>query len=303
MKFKYMNVLFLALPIAIVAADKAPEHREWDAEDYSKNNWVQELIAEKALAKAQLNFEECAVLDAGCGTCNISKQISEKAESVYACDASKNMVAKAQALYPDVPGLTIQHCPIEDLDTHPELHNKFDVIAAFSVLHFIKDKAKALNNFNYCLKSGGEVLIALTSESNQELLSRQAARETLPFLDTFASIATTIKSLFGSNLEAMSGAQFTTSKQLKDIAVAAGFEILLHEDTEVRPEFESREKLDAFMWSLMSTIPIAKALPEFAAKLLFNRFMEKLVPKLEFNSENGHYIYPHPVTILHLKKK
>lgn len=303
MKFKRAMFLLLVSPITVLAADKAPQYREWDAEDYSRNNWVQQLIAEKAIAKAQLSFEGYSVLDAGCGTCNISQQISEKAESVYACDASKNMIAKAQALYPDAPGLTIQYCPIEDLDTHPELHNKFDVITAFSVLHFIKDKAKALNNFNYCLKSGGEVLIALTSESKQELLSRQAARETLPFLETFASIATTIKSRFGSNLDAMAGAQYTTSEQLKEIVTQAGFEILLFDDTEMRPEFESREKLDAFMWSLVSTIPLAKALPELLTKLFFARFMDKLVPKLEFNSENGHYIYPHPLTIIHLKKK
>lgn len=83
--------------------------------------------------------------------------------------------------------------------------NKFDTLIAFSFLHFVKDKTKTINNFHYCLKSNGEVLFTLTSESNQELLSRQAAREALPFLDTVASIGTLIKSIFGSNLEAMQG--------------------------------------------------------------------------------------------------
>ncbi len=304
MKEIYLTFFGFMMSMALVAADKAPEYREWDADAYKKSNWVQKEIAEKAIERSKINLNNKEVLDAGCGTCNVSKMMTETASFVYACDASKNMIKVALEDYSNVPQLTITNCPIEELDRHEELKSKFHVVTAFSVLHFVKDKPKAFRNFSYCLKPGGEVLCTITNESGGELLSRIAAREALPFLDTFASFAQLIKSRFGSNnLDAMSGAEFVTNDRIKEMIKETDLEIILQEDIEIRPRFESREHLEETMWPLMSTIPLTKMLPDFLVKVLFNRFMDKLIEKLEFDEENRQYIYPQPITILYLKKK
>src|SRR5436190_1781220 len=78
------------------------EPREWNAQDYAKGNSFQERASLGFLKESNIDLSDKDIIDAGCGTGNISAIMAQKAKSVHGFDASANMINYARTTYGNI---------------------------------------------------------------------------------------------------------------------------------------------------------------------------------------------------------
>ncbi len=115
--------------------------------------WRQLKTIDKQIVNNQKN-----ALDVGAGTGNLTGKLLEMGYRVVATDISPEMcviLKKKYARYiPDK--LTVLNSPIEDLSFE---QGKFDLVAAYSVLHHLPDYTAALGTLCGYVKKGGVIYI------------------------------------------------------------------------------------------------------------------------------------------------
>jgi len=105
------------------------------------------------------------ILDLGCGTGQLTFEISELGAEVIGMDNSPEMIAKAKATYP--------HLRFEVRDaTNFEFDEKFDAIFSNATLHWINDQQNAIKSIYSNLKEGGRFVFELGGKRNIERISK-----------------------------------------------------------------------------------------------------------------------------------
>ncbi|HZS09879.1 MAG TPA: methyltransferase domain-containing protein [Blastocatellia bacterium] len=99
------------------------------------------------------------ILDAGCGTGHLTKQIAESGATVIGMDSSANMIETARREYPD-----IQFLPGDVTDfSFPE---PFDAIFSNATLHWVARAEVAIRCMSRALRSGGRFVVEFGGRGN-----------------------------------------------------------------------------------------------------------------------------------------
>ena len=157
--------------------------REWDAASYQRISVPHEEWAAALLARLPLNGDE-TVLDAGCGTGRVTRQLVERlpAGRVIAVDGSTRMVEKVgEVLRPRDQAF------VADL-TALELPEPVDAIVSSAVFHWIADHELLFRRLRGCLRPGGRLAAQCGGAGNIEAFreaSRTVAART-PYAEAFA---------------------------------------------------------------------------------------------------------------------
>lgn len=103
------------------------------------------------------------ILDIGCGTGQLIKEISEKYKSFdyLGIDVAQNMIAEAEKEN-KCKNVLFKVCPIEEFQTQ----EKFDVIICTHAFPYFPEKEKMLKKISSLCKESGKVIIANSSTNN-----------------------------------------------------------------------------------------------------------------------------------------
>jgi len=107
---------------------------------------------------AELLHPGMTVLDVGCGTGAITRGIAEAVAPdgrVIGMDTNVELIAEADRLHADVPGLSFQIGDAYDLPFREE----FDIVTAARVLQWLADPVMALRNMVTATRSGGRIVV------------------------------------------------------------------------------------------------------------------------------------------------
>jgi len=136
---------------------------KWDPVDYHEHSYPQYAFALGLLERLRLNGDE-RVLDVGCGDGKVTAELATRVPhgSVLGIDASPNMLAFAQAMFPTSahPNLSFRYGDAAQL----AFHREFDVVVAFASLHWVKDLRNALRGIKDSLAPGGRFAAQLVAK-------------------------------------------------------------------------------------------------------------------------------------------
>lgn len=99
------------------------------------------------------------ILDLGCGTGDLSYEISKSGAMVTGMDASAEMVAKAREKYPSIP------FNMGDGETF-RTNEKYDAIFSNAALHWMKNAEKAVESIELSLHPGGRFVAEFGGKGN-----------------------------------------------------------------------------------------------------------------------------------------
>ncbi|XP_019616241.1 PREDICTED: juvenile hormone acid O-methyltransferase-like [Branchiostoma belcheri] len=136
---------------------------------YSQNRSFQHDLGVELLQQYMRWEEGDTVLDAGCGTGEICKYISQQpgVSSVVGLDVSPDFV-RYSSQQNSSPNVLYDVSDISDASTiKPEWQGAFSKVVSFQVLHWVKDKAAALKVLHSCLKPHGEILFWVGIDVNK----------------------------------------------------------------------------------------------------------------------------------------
>lgn len=130
----------------------------WKAPVYDKNHAFVSKYGEH-LVNLLSPIKNENILDVGCGTGDLSYQISESGAQVTGIDMSSNMVEQAKRKY---PALSFHVLNVYDINQIA----KYDAIFSNAVLHWVTNPKKALENFHRTLRPGGRMVIEFGGKGN-----------------------------------------------------------------------------------------------------------------------------------------
>lgn len=110
------------------------------------------------------------ILDLGCGTGDLTKEISLTAE-VVGVDSSAEMIATAKSKFPQIPFYQMDARKLE-------FDMRFDAIFSNAVLHWIPEKEIVIKNMYALLKNHGRIVLEFGGKGNNEHMLK-ALREVL----------------------------------------------------------------------------------------------------------------------------
>lgn len=109
-------------------------------------SWLQPLEGER-------------ILDAGCGTGELTVEIAATGASVKGIDQSASMIKSAKAHFPGSDFATADIA-------HMELHEQFDAIFSNATLHWVREKESAAVQMFKHLKPGGRLVLEMGGKDN-----------------------------------------------------------------------------------------------------------------------------------------
>ncbi len=130
----------------------------WDADLYQqKHSFVYQLGGD--LIEWLNPQPDEAILDVGCGTGELTYEISKSGANVVGIDQSKEMIQQAQQQYP-TPSFQVQDAT--QLNNLPQ----FDAVFSNATLHWIQDAQTVLEQIFHHLKIGGRLVAELGGKGN-----------------------------------------------------------------------------------------------------------------------------------------
>ena len=111
------------------------------------------------------------VLDLGCGTGELTYQISEAGASVTGIDNAEDLLTEARRKFPD---LNFRHQNATDLEDTEQ----YDAVFSNAALHWILDQQKVTQRMFNALKPGGRLVVELGGQGNVQRI-REALSEVL----------------------------------------------------------------------------------------------------------------------------
>jgi trans-aconitate 2-methyltransferase len=148
----------------------SPKLRDWDAATYAQVARPQESWAKEVLERLPLDGDE-TVLDAGCGTGNVTRMLAERLPNgrVIGVDGSPAMTAKArEVLGDDVELIT---CDLLDL----ELDEPVDAVFSNATFHWITDHERLFERLFRSLRPGGRLVAQCGGKGNVARVKRAGA--------------------------------------------------------------------------------------------------------------------------------
>jgi trans-aconitate methyltransferase len=105
------------------------------------------------------------ILDLGCGTGTLTRELSMRCDYVLGIDASDEMIEKAREHFPDID--------FEVLDALKLPFNKeWDIVFSNAVIHWINDHDLLLNKIYNSLKPGGKLICEFGAKGNIETIEQ-----------------------------------------------------------------------------------------------------------------------------------
>jgi trans-aconitate 2-methyltransferase len=143
---------------------------KWDAELYTqKHAFVFEYGANLIDILRPTQSER--ILDLGCGTGELTSQISARCHRVIGVDLSQSMIHKAQQNHQEI------EFQVGDARNY-RTHELFDAIFSNAAFHWIKEADALAETLFSCLKPGGRVVAEMGGYQNISQI-RNALKETL----------------------------------------------------------------------------------------------------------------------------
>jgi trans-aconitate methyltransferase len=135
---------------------------KWNADLYDGKHAFVSQYGESVLALLDVKPGE-RILDLGCGTGDLAKQIQEHGAEVIAIDTSPDMIAKAKAKYPDM-----DFSVADGTDFH--FDEPFDTVFTNATLHWIHEQDKLIECVYKSLKTGGRFVGEFGGKGNNRLM-------------------------------------------------------------------------------------------------------------------------------------
>ena len=147
----------------------------WDGETYAAANSIQSSVGESLINTVRFS-PDMFVLDAGCGSGNLTALIAEKVPDghVLGIDSSESMIRKAKEIMAarSVPNLEFRTCAINEI----AFEEQFDLIFSNSVLHWVVEIEDGLWHLFRALKPGGGIILQFPVLNAEHPLIRYAER-------------------------------------------------------------------------------------------------------------------------------
>jgi trans-aconitate methyltransferase len=135
---------------------------KWNAELYDNKHAFVSQYGESVLALLGVKPGE-RILDLGCGTGDLAKQIQEQGANVVGIDASVEMIAKAKGKYPE-----LDFSVANGIDFH--FDEPFDAVFTNATLHWIHDADGVITSVYNTLKPGGRFVGEFGGKGNNRLM-------------------------------------------------------------------------------------------------------------------------------------
>ncbi|MBE6183357.1 class I SAM-dependent methyltransferase [Heyndrickxia ginsengihumi] len=110
------------------------------------------------------------ILDLGCGTGDLTHQISEAGAIVTGIDQSASMIEQARKKYPSI------FFQVEDV-LHMQYEQQFDAVFSNAVLHWIQHPKQALQNIYRSLKHGGRFVAEFGGKGNVNSITNELEQQ------------------------------------------------------------------------------------------------------------------------------
>jgi trans-aconitate methyltransferase len=133
---------------------------KWNATVYDKSFDFVTKYGEGILSYLQPKPSEM-ILDLGCGTGDLTNQISLSGAHVFGVDSSAEMIAKAKGKF---PALEFYQMDARDL----QFDFPFDGIFSNAVLHWIPEKEIVIKQMHSLLKDDGRIVLEFGGKGNNQ---------------------------------------------------------------------------------------------------------------------------------------
>ncbi len=147
----------------------------WNGETYAAANSIQSSVGEALIDSVRFS-PDMSVLDAGCGSGNLTALLAKKVPNghVLGVDSSESMIEKARGLMglQSVSNLEFRKCAINEI----EFKEQFDLIFSNSVLHWVVETADGLCRLFRALKPGGDIILQFPVLNAEHPLIKYAGR-------------------------------------------------------------------------------------------------------------------------------
>jgi trans-aconitate methyltransferase len=151
----------------------------WDAKLYDdKHSFVWKFGADLIELLGPKSGQH--ILDLGCGTGHLTKQIADRGANVIGIDRSAEMVAKAKA---EFPGIRFEISDATDF----HFDEPFDAVFSNAVLHWVKPPQRAVACISGALKVGGRFVAEFGGKGNVAQIEKAMAAATNDIGDNFAT--------------------------------------------------------------------------------------------------------------------
>ncbi len=131
---------------------------KWNADLYDNKHSFVAKYGEDLLSWLDAKEHE-TILDLGCGTGQLTHEITKTGAIVTGMDASAEMIEKATAAYPETKFF------VGDA-TSFEVATPYDAVFSNATLHWINNQDAALSNINKALKTGGRLVLEMGGKNN-----------------------------------------------------------------------------------------------------------------------------------------
>ncbi|MED4227240.1 class I SAM-dependent methyltransferase [Neobacillus cucumis] len=110
------------------------------------------------------------ILDLGCGTGDLTKQLSDLGTEMTGVDQSEQMIKQAINKYPQIRFIVHDARELE-------FHEEFDAVFSNAALHWIKQPKQALDSIYHSLKKGGRFVAEFGGKGNVEGLYKEIIKQ------------------------------------------------------------------------------------------------------------------------------
>lgn len=138
---------------------------KWNSKLYDQSHDFVAKYGEGILSYLQSKTHE-TILDLGCGTGDLTKQIYNTGAKVIGVDNSGEMIEQAKTKFPQIEFFQMDAKALK-------LDVAFDAIFSNAVLHWIPEKEIVIKNMYSVLKPGGRIVLEFGGKGNNELMLKE----------------------------------------------------------------------------------------------------------------------------------
>ncbi len=141
---------------------------KWDSELYDKKH---DFVSEygKGLMEYMPEQKVSKILDLGCGTGDLTWQLTAFAGDVVGVDSSESMIEQAKCKYGNIDFSVANALALP-------FENEFDIVFSNAVFHWIKDHEKLLQNIRRALKTPGRLICEFGGHGNIAVIENTFAQ-------------------------------------------------------------------------------------------------------------------------------
>lgn len=147
----------------------SPKSDQWNPYLYDQAHAFISQYGEN-LIKLLAPLQGESILDLGCGTGDIAKQLNDLGANVKGIDSSDNMIHQARDKYPDI------EFSVEDA-TALNYQNQFDAVYSNATLHCVKPPIDALCCIYNSLKKQGRFVAEFGGKGNVQLITNEIKKQ------------------------------------------------------------------------------------------------------------------------------